>query len=655
MTASDGPTPDGPNPDVAIPSLQEGGDAAPPSAQGPAAAAPDGPAAGHVIVFGIRGVGLRTVEQLRAAGVMVVAVEAGPGDADPVAEGLLATWGVPRYAGRHRESLEAAGLDRAAAVVCVPDEDLQAMEVALLVRRTRPDVRLVVRMGNTAVGRALAQVTGENSVLDVATLAAPPVVEACLGRRPRPVTVAGRTFIAAELLADRDGTLRELYGELAPIAARRGGETVVCPDRDAAVRAGDRVTALGTLEQFAAHGVGLEPEAPAVRHAAGARSTGAARAAEVEEYGGAAGLPALVRTLAAEADRPLRTTLFLLMLLSLLSVVVLRLGYVKATGEHMTVLDAVYFTVETIGTVGYGDFSFAGQAPWLRMYAIGLMITGVVLSAILFALLTELLVSSRIERSFGERRVGAMKGHVIVVGLGGIGIRVVEELLAAGRRVVVLERDPGNRHLSRARALGVPIVIGDATDVTVLATVNLASATAVAILTSDDMVNIETGLAVRDQLAGRWAEVPVVLRVFDRELGEKVREGFDFRYVRSTEALVAPWFVGAALGLDVLGTFYVGGAAFLVGHLQVAAGGGLDGVARQDISARTRVIAVHRAGAPAGALDPPPHTRFGAGDDVYLVGPYEELLAVLRHDSLGAALADGSLGGDSPGRGAMAT
>jgi Trk K+ transport system NAD-binding subunit len=139
-------------------------------------------------------------------------------------------------------------------------------------------------------------------------------------------------------------------------------------------------------------------------------------------------------------------------------------------------------------------------------------------------------------------------------------------------------------------------VTGDATDAAVLAGVNLGSASAVAVLTSNDLVNIETGLAVRDQLGARWRDVPVVLRVFDRELGEAVHEGFDFRHVRSTEALVAPWFVGAALGLDVLGTFHVDQDTFLVGHLVVPAGGGLDG---------------------------------------YLVGPYEELLEVLRRDTLG--------------------
>ena len=36
--------------------------------------------------------------------------------------------------------------------------------------------------------------------------------------------------------------------------------------------------------------------------------------------------------------------------------------------------------------------------------------------------------------------------------------------------------------------------------------------------TSDDLVNIETGLAVRDQLGAGWSRLPVVLRVFDRML-----------------------------------------------------------------------------------------------------------------------------------------
>jgi Trk K+ transport system NAD-binding subunit len=203
---------------------------------------------------------------------------------------------VPQVTGRTREALAAARLDTAAAVICVPDDDLRSMETALLVRRVRPDVRLVVRMGNSAVGRALAEAAGKDSVLDVAALAAPAVVEACRGARPRRMVLAGQTFLAADLIVDRPATLRELYGELAPIAVSRDGTaTIVSPGRDTAVLPGDRVTAVGTPAEFAARHVADIPPEPAtrIRHAAGARSAGAARAVELEEYGRPPGMRAL--------------------------------------------------------------------------------------------------------------------------------------------------------------------------------------------------------------------------------------------------------------------------------------------------------------------------------------------------------------------------
>ena len=42
-------------------------------------------------------------------------------------------------------------------------------------------------------------------------------------------------------------------------------------------------------------------------------------------------------------------------------------------------------------------------------------------------------------------------------------------------------------------------------------------------LTSDDLANLETGLAVRDQLGTRWEATPVVLRMFDPQLARSVR------------------------------------------------------------------------------------------------------------------------------------
>jgi Trk K+ transport system NAD-binding subunit len=220
-----------------------------------------------------------------------------------------------------------------------------------------------------------------------------------------------------------------------------------------------------------------------------------------------------------------------------------------------------------------------------------------------------------------------------VIGLGSFGIRVAAALVDAGKQVVVIEPDSGNRFLSEAQELGVPVIFGDATLRPTLDAARVADSSAVAVMTSNDMVNIETAIAVRDLFGGHWGErtgAPVVTRVFDRALGRTVARRFGFENVQSTEELTAPWFVGAALGLDVLGSFSVGGQTFMVSRLTVEPGSGLAGLAMNELSANTRVVALTRHS--TGIMEHPlrRETRFEAGDLAYLVGPYEELLGVLR-------------------------
>jgi Trk K+ transport system NAD-binding subunit len=598
------------------------------------AAAPLGDPAtwtGHVIVCGLHGVGLRTVEQLWSAGSRVVVVDDDP---DPRLVRTVGSLGVPLLSGSARttETLQQAGLAGAAAVVCVHDRELFTLEVALVVRELRPDVRLVVQMANAAVGRAVAEVTGAGSVLDVAELAAPSVVEACLRQRSHPLELAGASFLVAETVAPADGTLRELFGDLAPVAvqpAAPGAALVVCPGRDHPVHAGDRVTLFGEPDAVTVVGgappivtpVGPQGDGPAPSGGGAREPSGLLRDLKT--------VARLPLTVVREAGRAFRIVVVLVMLLVATSAVVLRLGWQDTvTHARLSVVDAVYFATETLATVGYGDFNYRGQPGWLRVYAIVAIIVGALLLATTFALLTDLLVSRRLERSLGMRRATDMRDHVVVVGLGSLGVRVCERLIALGQTVVVVERDEHNRYLAAARQLGVQVVFADATQRSALETVAVPSAAAVAVLTSDDLVNIEVGLAVRDVLGERWTGVPVVLRLFDRSLADTVRRSFGFGWVRSTSALAAPWFVGAALGLGVLGTFSVGRATFLVGRLRVA--GGLAGLAMRDLSARTRVVAILRAA--DGRLEHPPRrgTVFAEGDEAFLVGPYGELLEVLR-------------------------
>jgi Trk K+ transport system NAD-binding subunit len=586
---------------------------------------------GHVIVCGLNAVGLRTVEQLHLAGARVVVLDDEP---DERLERVVRGWGIPHIArGSHHLSdpLYEAGIGGAAAVVCAERTDLRTLETMLMIRDLRPEVRIVADLDNPAVAHAVEEVLGSVGVLDVAALFAPSVVEACIGRRARDILLGDTLFVAAEVTAPRDGTLRELYGSLAPIGvvSETTDELIACPGRDQRVSAGDRVTVLGTHEEL--------DEAGLAHHHV--------RAREISDLGSRARARAAraLRTVLSITDRPLRIAGALGLVLLAISTLVLHFGYHwSGHHTHLPILDAIYFTVETVATVGFGDFSFSGQPTWIEVFGICLIVAGTTLVTTLFALLTNALVSRRIAQSLGRERIPGMRGHVVIVGLGTVGMHVLEGLLAHEREVVVVERTESNSYLTQARALEVPLVLGDATLSQTLDSVNLSTAAAVAILTSDDLTNIETALAVRDRLAERWAQVPVVLRVFDRQLGHRLEQSFGFRHVWSTSAIAAPWFVGAVLGLEVLFTFYVGNHPFLLARLRVSAGGGLDGQAMRELPASVRVVAIRRA-ADALELEHPPRrdTRLAPDDDAYLVGPYAELLQVLRHDREGSRANDG--------------
>jgi Trk K+ transport system NAD-binding subunit len=431
---------------------------------------------------------------------------------------------------------------------------------------------------------------------------------------------------------------------------------LICPGRDTPVHAGDEVVLIGTPDELAAVSVIDHPERIrrlAATAAAGSGGPGAGAAPygvlgvlAPEESGddtrrgaglavrSARALRDLAVSLARAADRRIAIALGALLAVLVTATLVLRFTYQLAgPGHRIALIDAVYFTVETVTTVGYGDYSFRGEPVWLVVFAIALMLTGALFVAVFFALVTNMLVSRRIEESLGQQKITGLRGHVLVIGLGSIGLRVAQQLHEAGRPVVVIEKDHNNRHLGQLRPLRVPVLAADATLPEVLDSARLSAASAVAVLTSDDLANLETGLAVRDQLGSRWRQTPVVLRIFDSQLAHSVKETFGFMNVRSTAALAAPWFVGAALGLEVLSTFYAGDEPLLVARLTVTPGGGLHGLRMDELAARTRVLALRRA-ADRSVLEHPPRrsTRFEPADEAYLIGPYDELLTVLRRD-----------------------
>ena len=549
---------------------------------------------GHFIVCGNDALAQRIIEELRGADASVVVLDSATG-------------------------LKSAGVRTAHAVIAAAAEDSVNLQVALLARRLSPSVRVVTRLSNPVLRAAMCH-GGGDVVLDVADLAAPSVVEALLGRNAHAINVSGADFIVAGSAARRDGTLREIYGRLAPVAIVRGerapdaGSVIACPPLDTPVMDGDWTAMIGQADELAAQGmdVGRTGEIVKRRRRPLGRFVDAVRAFSEDIH------PTFYRALAV------------LLVLLVLSTLVLRFCY-RAPG--MGWVDALYFSTETLATVGYGDFNFMNQPIWLRLWGVVMMLGGVATTAVVVAFVADGLLSRRLSGSASRHHIRHIRGHFVVVGLGSFGIRVVSMLKDAGYSVVVIERNESNRYLSQAADLHVPVIIGDATLPSTLGAARVEQARAIAVLTENDMVNIEAGIVLREVLESEETQHgrprPIVLRIYDPELGESVGNRLGFNHVRSTVDLSAPWFIGAAMGLEVVGTFSVGQRSFMVGGVMVQPGSDLDGLTLSEFPGETRVVTIQRESGPP-ELHPRRDARLRAGDTAYLVGPYHELLDTLR-------------------------
>ena len=559
------------------------------------------PLARFVVVSGSGGLAAAIIEGLQSAGMRIVRLADGDIDTIPA-------------------DLTKAGIAEAAAVVCAGDDDAMNLEIALLAREANADIRVVARVANDVLREALADDNGLGAILDVAELACSSLIDACLARTTHVFEAAGIKFVVSGTEAAREDTLGELYRDLAPVAVIHGensptpGEVDVCPAQDLRVHAGDWTVVIGTADELAARGTKVpRPTESRSRRPALRRMSDAAR------------------VLRSDVNPAFYPTMAVLLVLVIGSASVLHVSYEPL----MTWVDALYFTVETITTTGYGDFSFVHQHTWLRVFAAMMMFGGVISTALLIAFVADVLISRRFVYSAGRPRARHLRNHIIVVGLSTLGARLVNELTAAGYDVVVIERDENNRFLSTVAELDVPVIFGDATLRQTLESARVDRARAVAVMTRSEVVNIETGIVLARMLGRRLSpqvtrpDVPLVLRVYDRALSRAVAKRFGFINVRSTIELAAPSFISAAIGLDVLGTFSVGQASFVVGAMQVVAGTELDGIRILELSTKIRVIAITQPDSPV-KLHPRRDARLRADDTVYVVGPYRELLETLR-------------------------
>lgn len=202
--------------------------------------------------------------------------------------------------------------------------------------------------------------------------------------------------------------------------------------------------------------------------------------------------------------------------------------------EQLSWVDAWYFVVTLMTTVGFGDISLIKSSTTSKVIGTLLMIASVTNTAIIFALITDSLLRRRMMLSVGRKRI-KHSAHVIVVGIGSVGMQVVEELLERGESVTIIEDDINGRFMPAIYELRLPTIIGDAKLERTLRDAGLPNAKALLSVTSDDLTNLEIGLNAK--LLNPQARV--VLRIYDYVLAQALDEQLDIHFAFSASAIAA--------------------------------------------------------------------------------------------------------------------
>ena len=192
-------------------------------------------------------------------------------------------------------------------------------------------------------------------------------------------------------------------------------------------------------------------------------------------------------------------------------------------------------------------------------------------------------------RGAARRPAVARRDHVVLCGLDRLGLRTLEELRRLGAPVVVVAVAPDPDFVARARTLGATLVAGNPRDEVTLRAAGIGVARALVLTEDDDIGNLHTALAGQDLNPA----LRVVLRLFNRDLGQDLAALFRDCAVLSASALAAPTLVAAALHDDWEGRIEVADRALTL-H-EVAAGGALPPdtllpVARRDAGGATRLF-----------------------------------------------------------------
>jgi voltage-gated potassium channel Kch len=232
------------------------------------------------------------------------------------------------------------------------------------------------------------------------------------------------------------------------------------------------------------------------------------------------------------------------------------------------VIDASYGAAKTLVTVDPND-EVADGPKGLKLFLTVSMLAALVFEASFTAGLVNRLISRRLTGLFGRRAV-PRRDHVVVIGLGQVGLRLCLLLRRCGIGIVAVDDREEGENVGLARELAFPVVIGRGADPSLLRRLSLHRASALAAVTDDDLENISIAMAARSVNA----DLRIVLRAGDGRVANETRSLFRIGLVRDVHRIAAALIAARSTGSTAVRVVCVGDDAHLLhedGRLEEAA------------------------------------------------------------------------------------
>ena len=295
--------------------------------------------------------------------------------------------------------------------------------------------------------------------------------------------------------------------------------------------------------------------------------------------------------------------------------------------EGWNTFDALYMTITTVTTVGYGEIHPLSRAG--RVFNIGVVIFGVATVLYTFSFLMARLVEGDLHQRWirrrRERMLDELDNHFIVCGYGRMGHIIAQEFARQSVPFVLVERDPGR--MQEAIEAGFLAVEADASSEDVLQRVGISRARGFIAAVSTDADNVFAILTARllrpDLFIIGRAETEDTKRKLIRAGADRVISPYQIGGLQLAQTALRPAvvdFVQLATSSDNLDLnmeqVQIGEDAPLAGRTIIEAN------LRQQFG--VVVVGIQRA---SGAMEfnPPPESVMGVGDFLVVLGQAKNL------------------------------